>query len=145
MAVYCPTTLYRLGENPEANPRRGSSHLRDMPLRVRRALDELLITDGALTPKRYKTLIIFQGEMIDEPILKKMDAFLRRGGRIIRAGDTPITNVEGKVWSGNSKLTHIAGIGAKGRSWRKGFESGHRCLQTSGWVCGRNLDMWTLS
>jgi hypothetical protein len=79
----------------------------------------LLIADGALTSKRYKTLVVFQGDIIDEPILKEFDAFLRHGGRIIQAGDAPLKNVEGKVWSGNSKLIHIAAFGAKDRSWRK--------------------------
>ena len=116
IALYCPTTLYRLGEN--LKPTLGAAALlRDIC--EFDVLDELLITDGALTPKRYKTLIIFQGDMIDEPILKKMDAFLHRGGRIIKTGDTPITNVEGKVWSGNPRLTHIAALGEKDRSWRK--------------------------
>ncbi len=116
IALYCPTTLYRLGDN--LHPTISSAQLlRD--LCEFDVLDELLIADGALTPKRYKTLVIFQGDIIDEPILKKFDAFLRHGGRIIQAGEAPAKDVEGKVWSGNSKLTHVAAIGAKDRSWRK--------------------------
>lgn len=116
IALYCPTTLYRLGA--DLRPTIGSAaQLRD--LCEFDVLDELLITDGALTSKRYKTLIVFQGDIIDEPILKKMQAFLRSGGRIIEAGDAPLKDVEGKSWAGNSKVTHIAAPGAKGRSWRK--------------------------
>ena len=50
-------------------------------------LDELLIADGALTPRRYKALLIFQADIVDQPILDKIDALPacrregHRGGR----------------------------------------------------------------
>ena len=83
IAVYCPTTLYRLGVN--LHPTIVASYpLRD--LCEYNVLDELLIADGALTAKRYKALVIFQGEMIDQPILDKLDKFHRAGGKIIVPG-----------------------------------------------------------
>jgi len=120
IALYCPTTLYRLGGNLQPTIGAATS-LRD--LCEFDVLDELLITDGALTPKRYKTLIIFQGDIIDEPILGKMDAFLRSGGKIIQTGDAPIRDVEGKVWRGNARVTHIAPLGSKDPSWRRQLAS----------------------
>lgn len=137
IALYCPTTLYRLGGN--LHPTISSATLlRD--LCEFDVLDELLIADGALTPKRYKTLIMFQGDIIDEPILKKMDAFLRGGGKIIQTGDAPIKDVEGKLWPGNTRVTHIAALGAKKPSWRKEL-----ALQIAG---GKGVDghvdgLWT--
>lgn len=113
IAVYCPTTLYRLGANLQPTIE-SCIPLRD--LCEFDVLDELLIADGALTTKRYKTLIIFQAEIVDQPILDKMDLFRRAGGKIILVGDIGVKNVEGKAWKSATKLTRVAPL-RKDRAW----------------------------
>ena len=110
IALYCPTTLYRLGAS--LHPTIVASYpLRD--LCDYDVLDELLIADGALAITRYKTLVLFQAEIIDQPILNKIDAFRRAGGRIIAAGRTPIKNVEGEPWAGAAEITRVAPLTKK--------------------------------
>jgi hypothetical protein len=107
VAVYCPTTLYRLGVN--LYPTIVSSiQLRD--LADFDVLDELLIADGALTTDRYKSIVIFQSDIIDQPILNKLAAFAAAGGKIYKVGERPIKNVEGEVWTKNS-LVLLSGEG----------------------------------
>lgn len=115
IAVYCPTTLYRLGVNLQPTIE-ASYPLRD--LCDYDVLDELLIADGALTTNRYKAFILFQAEIIDQSILEKIDAFRRAGGKVIAVGDAPINNVEGRPWSGAAQLTRVAPL-AKNRKWVK--------------------------
>ena len=136
VAVLCPTTLYRLGGSLEPTIQAGYS-LRD--LCDFDVLDELLIADGALTPRRYKALILFQADIVDQPILDKLDAFARAGGRIITVGDSPIRNVEGKLWPRASKLTHVAPL-AKDSTWLKDLAS-----QLAGYkgVDGQIDGLWT--
>src|SRR5262245_47659547 len=78
VAVYCPTTLYRLGG--DLKPTIQAAHsLRD--LCEFDVLDEVLIEDGALTTKRYKGLLVFQADVVEKEILVRFDKFLRAGGR----------------------------------------------------------------
>jgi hypothetical protein len=65
---------------------------------------------------RYKALLMFQCEIIDEPILKKLEAYLRAGGRIIQIGNGPIASVEGKPWLETRKLSRVAGL-SPDRRW----------------------------
>ncbi len=115
IAVYCPTTLYRLGVN--LHPTIVASYpLRD--LCDYDVLDELLIADGALTPKRYKALVLFQSEIIDQPILDKINAFRRAGGKVITTGNAVIKNVEGEPWANATKLIRISPL-TKPEAWPK--------------------------
>jgi hypothetical protein len=114
VAVYCPTTLYRLGADLSPTISAGQT-LRD--LCEFDVLDEALIADSALSPKRYKYLLAFQGEIVDQPILDKFELFLRHGGKIILLGDFSIKNVEGQPWMEKRVLR---GPGpAQSRQWRK--------------------------
>ncbi len=115
IAVYFPTTLYRLGVNLQPTIEAGYP-LRD--LCDYDVLDELLISDGALTPKRYKALVMFQADIIDQPILNKIDAFRRAGGKVIIVGNAHIKNVEGQLWGGASKIIRIAPL-TKQQNWLK--------------------------
>lgn len=115
VAVYCPTTLYRLGGSLQPTIA-ACVPLRD--LCEFDVLDELLISDGALKTRHYKALILFQGETIDQPILKKIEAFRRAGGKVIAVGDAPIKNVEGQPWTGAMQITRVAPLGTKGK-WLK--------------------------
>jgi hypothetical protein len=115
VAVLCPTTLYRLGEDLRPTVLAGYP-LRD--LCEFDVLDELLIADGALTPKRYRVLLLFQSQIIDQPILDKIDAFRRAGGKVILVGDTPIQNVEGRLWRNAARVPHVPELG-KNRDWLK--------------------------
>ncbi len=112
IAVYCPTTLYRLGGSLQPTIA-ACVPLRD--LCEFDVLDELLIGDGALKTRRYKALILFQGEIIDQPILKKIEAFRRAGGKVIAVGNAPINNAEGQPWPGTTQITRVAPLGTKGK------------------------------
>lgn len=95
LAFLCPTTNYRLGA--DLGPTLRASY----PLRELTdfdVLDELLIQDGALD-KRYKTLLITQGDFIDQPILDKIERWTREGGTLVICSAKPIRNVEGNDWA----------------------------------------------
>lgn len=136
VAVYCPTTLYRLGGGLQPTLAAGSA-LRD--LCEYDVLDELLIADGALNPRRYRALLIFQGDIIDQPILDKMERFAREGGKVIVVGDAPVKNVAGKTWLGSSKLTRVPAV-AKDREWLRQL-----AIQLAGYrgVDGKLDGLWT--
>jgi hypothetical protein len=104
VAVYCPTTLYRLGANLGYTIQ-ASNEMRDIC--EYDVLDEALITDGALTPQRYKALVIYQAEVVDSPVLGKFADFKRAGGRLIVVGSTSIKDVAGKKWDGSAKIERI--------------------------------------
>jgi hypothetical protein len=104
VAVYCPTTLYRLNANLGFTIQ-ASNEMRD--LCEYDVLDEALILDGALTPQRYKAFVIYQADIVDEPVLAKFADFQRGGGRIVVVGSTPIKSVAGKAWDGSSKIERV--------------------------------------
>ena len=113
VAVYCPTTLYRLGGDLWFTVQ-ASNEMRD--LCEYDVLDETLILDDALTPHDYKVLVVYLAQFVDDPVLTKFDAYLRTGGRIVVVGTTPIKNIEGTTWSGESKVERIAKA-SKGKMW----------------------------
>jgi hypothetical protein len=94
VALYCPTTFHRLGGDASPTVMAGD-RLRD--LCEYDVLDELLILDGALVPQRYKALVVVQADVVDQPVLDKIEAFTRAGGRVITLGKLPFRNVEGKA------------------------------------------------
>lgn len=110
IALFCPTTFYRLGGDLTPTVR-AADKLRD--LCDFDVLDELLITDGALTPARYKVLLITQADIVDRPILDKLDAYIKNGGTILLLGQVPIQDVEGRPWPTAAKLRHLAPIPSK--------------------------------
>src|SRR5438093_4464370 len=136
VAVLCPTTLYRLGGSLEPTIQ-AAYPLRD--LCDFDVLDELLINDGALTTKRYKALILFQAEIVEQAILEKIEAFQRGGGKVIAAGAAPIRNVQGKIWPAASRLVRVAPPG-KNLDWLK--ELSVRIAGLKG-VDGRLDGLWT--
>jgi hypothetical protein len=107
IAVYCPTTLYRLGASLQPTIA-AAVPLRD--LCDFDVLDELLIADGALTAGRWKTLLIFQADIVDRPILDQFDIFQRAGGKIMVIGGGPIKDVEDRPWAGLASATSIPAI-----------------------------------
>jgi hypothetical protein len=66
-----------------------------------------LILDGALTPKRYKALVVYQAEIVDDPVLEKLQVFQRAGGRLIVVGSTPIKNLAGESWESKLKFKRV--------------------------------------
>ena len=147
IAVYCPTTLYRLGGNLEPTIQAGYP-LRD--LCDFDVLDEALIADGALTTNRYKTLLLFQAGVVDQPILDQFTGYLGAGGKVIVVGDGPIQNVEGKPWPAAAQVQRVAPLG-KNRAWlkelapqiagRKGVDG-----QLDGlWTCRRGSQVFLLN
>jgi hypothetical protein len=139
IAEYCPTTLYRLGD-PLVASITAAPKLRD--LCDFDVLDELLIGDGALKVPRYRALVLFQGSIIDRPILDKFDAFQKHGGKIITVGPIPIADVEGRPWKPRVPVIRVSPF-EKNSPWRtelagvlagmKGFEG-----QLDGlWTCHR--------
>ncbi|HZM05984.1 MAG TPA: beta-galactosidase [Candidatus Saccharimonadales bacterium] len=104
IAIYCPTTLYRLGGNLQPTITAAAS-LRD--LCDFDVLDELLIADGALIVPRYRTLVLCQDAIIDSPILDKLEQFQRNGGKIISIGRRALEDVQGHPWSGALPITEV--------------------------------------
>ena len=95
VAVFCPTTLYRLGG--DLSPTIKWSHqLRD--LTDYDVLDELLIADGALKFDKYKILVLLQSDYIDQPILDRIETFLHAGGTVLINGSDAPENLDGKPW-----------------------------------------------
>jgi hypothetical protein len=115
VAVYCPTTLYRLGGDLQPTIAAGYP-LRD--LCEYDVLDELLITDGALSNERYRALLIFQGDIVEQAILDKIDRFQRAGGKVIVIGEGAIRNVEGRPWRGAARCSRVAPV-AQDQQWLK--------------------------
>jgi hypothetical protein len=125
IALYCPTTLYRLGG--DLQPTIKTAYLlRD--LCEFDVLDEALITDGALTKSRYKVLLILQPDIVDQPILDKFNAFLQSGGKVVVADATgalpsagevaSICNIEARLWKPSRPVQHIASLD-KTQTWLK--------------------------
>lgn len=114
VALYCPTTLYRLGADLKPTISPGAA-LRD--LCEFDVLDELLIADGALKVPHYKALILFQGSIIDRPILDKFDRFQKAGGKIMTVGNLDIHDVEGRPWKPRVPVTQVSAHGKDGK-WR---------------------------
>lgn len=113
VAVYCPTTLWRLGADVWPTIRACNS-LRD--LCEFDVLDELLISDGALAAAKYKTLVIFQADIVEQEILEKIDAYLKAGGKVVFVGSSPVVNLDGKEWSPAGEVKHVVAVG-KDKAW----------------------------
>lgn len=91
IALMCPTTLYRLGG--DLGPTiQGGGELRDLV--EYDVLDELLITDGALTDK-YKVLIVLQPDFVEDRALERIDDWKRAGGTLVLVGHKPMKNLAG--------------------------------------------------
>jgi hypothetical protein len=136
IALYCPTTLYRLGGDlqPTINAAQSLRDLCDYDV-----LDELLIADGALAASRYKVLLMCQGEFIDRPILDKIDSFQRAGGRVLSVGKLAVQDVAGCPWSGALPVTEVSALG-KDSPWRS--ELAEKLAELKG-VDGKLDGLWT--
>jgi hypothetical protein len=136
VAVFCPTTLYRLGGNLWFTVQ-ASNEMRDAC--EYDVLDELLILDGALLAARYKVLVIYQAEFVDRPVLEKIEAFQHSGGRIIVVGTTPIQDVERRKWDGDSKIERV-GLPPHQKNWLQQLTAS---LQRLKGVDGKLDGVWT--
>jgi hypothetical protein len=136
VAVYCPTTLYRLGANLGYTIQ-ASNEMRDIC--EYDVLDEALIMDGALTPQRYKALVIYQADVVDNPVLEKFADFKRAGGRLIVVGNTPIKDVAGNKWVGSAGIERIDPPNGA-RKWRLALAASLKGLKG---VDGRLDGVWT--
>lgn len=106
LAIYFPTTLYRLGGDAGATVKAGSL-MRDIT--DFDVLDELLIQDGALNG-RYRTLLMFQGDCVEQAILDKIEAWVKRGGTLVVCGGKPVLNVDGEAWAVASTAGRVVGF-----------------------------------
>lgn len=116
VAIYCPTTLYRLGGDLQPTIQ-ASRRLRDVcDFDV---LDEVLIDDGALTTSRYKVLVVVQGDIVDQPVLDRFQDYLAAGGRVVVVGDTAIKNVQGDAWKAGDRVERISAdwSAVKDKTW----------------------------
>jgi hypothetical protein len=136
VAVYCPTTLYRLGANLGYTIQ-ASNEMRDVC--DYDVLDEALIMDGALTPQRYKALVIYQAEVVDSPVLEKFADFKRAGGRLIVVGSTSIQDLAGNNWADSAKVERIDPPNGA-RKWRPALAAS---LQGLKGVDGKLDGVWT--
>ena len=105
IAVFCPTTLWRLGG--DLRPTIASvMKLRDFA--DFDVLDELLINDGALMqvrertdrgPRyRYQILVMFQREDVESATLQHIRDWAQAGGWVVVIGEGPLRDVDGKPW-----------------------------------------------
>jgi hypothetical protein len=136
VALFCPTTLYRLGGNLQPTIQ-AAYPLRDFC--EFDVLDELLIHDDALTTKRYKTLLMVQAEVVDQPILDKLESFQKSGGQIILIGDVSLRNVEGAPWPLAAKLLRVPAVN-KDLKWLSALE---KPLANHRGVDARHDGLWT--
>jgi len=147
IAVYCPTTLYRLGGNLQPTIAAGYP-LRD--LCEYDVLDELLIADGALNTKRYRAFVILQADIVKQAILDKIDAFRRAGGKVIAVSDGPIKSVDGRSWPGAARVTRVAPLKG-GQDWLREMSlqlAGYKGLdgQLDGvWTCRRGNQVFAFN
>lgn len=95
VALLCPTTLYRLGGDLGPSIR-AADRLRDIT--DYDVLDEMLVTDGALDQGRYHKLVMLQGDFVEQPVLDRIEKWVRGGGVLLIAGGKPVRNVEGDIW-----------------------------------------------
>jgi hypothetical protein len=147
VALFCPTTLHRLGGNLTPTIQAGYP-LRDFCEYA--VLDELLIADGILTPTRYKTLLIAQADYVEQPILDKLEAFLRAGGKIVLLGDTPVRDLAGADWPPAAQLPRTAPVSAE-LKWisdlekhllgQRGVDGAHDGL----WTCRRGEQVFVFN
>lgn len=147
VAVFCPTTLHRLGGDLSPTIRAGYS-LRDFC--EYDILDEQLIHDGILKPDRYKALLIFQADYVEQRILDAMETHLKAGGKIILIGQTPVGNVEGKDWPPAGELPRTAPVNSD-LKWLsdlqtplanlKGVDAAHDGL----WTCRRGKEIFVFN
>jgi hypothetical protein len=107
VALFCPTTFHRLGGDAGPTVMAGD-RLRD--LCEYDVLDELLILDDALANQRYKALVVVQADVVDQPVLDKIEAFTRAGGRVITLGRLPFRNVEGQASPVGNAAKQITGL-----------------------------------
>jgi hypothetical protein len=106
IAVLCPTTLYRLGGDL-GHTIRGGAKLRD--LADYDVLDELLVTDGALSSK-YKVLFLFQPDFMEDAVIEKIAAWQNAGGTLILHGDRPVTNIAGEARLSDAATVRVANL-----------------------------------
>jgi hypothetical protein len=71
-------------------------------------LDELLISDGALTTAKYKTLIVIQPDFVEDAVLDKIDAWVKAGGRLILRGDKSLKNIAGEPRLTDAPVVRVA-------------------------------------
>src|SRR5207302_9941470 len=95
IAVYCPTTLYPLGADLKTTID-SSRQLRD--LCDFDVLDELLIDDGALNEK-YKMLVMFQADIVEQKILDKITNWMQQGRTLVLLGKPDNKHIEGDTMS----------------------------------------------
>src|SRR5207253_8691547 len=84
-------------------------------------------------------MVIFQAEVVGDPVLEKFDAFQRAGGRVMVVGTTPIKNIAGKTWSGAAKAERV-GQTADPHKWRQELADKLQNLQG---VDGKLDGVWT--
>ncbi|MEO6434961.1 MAG: alpha-amylase family protein [Tepidisphaeraceae bacterium] len=112
IAALCPTTLYRLAGDVKRTISAGAQ-LRD--LAEYDVLDELLIADGALTNEKYKALIVFQPDFVEDAVLDKIEAWVKAGGTVILGGNRPMKNVAGERRLTEGKIVKLSPM--KNEKW----------------------------
>ncbi len=98
--------MYRLGADlrPTIDSSRSLRDLCDFDV-----LDEALILDGALDAKSYKVLLVFQADIVDQPVLDKFTDYQASGGQIILVNNNMvIRNVEDRNWHHSQNVKLVA-------------------------------------
>jgi hypothetical protein len=94
VAVYCPTTWYRM--NGDLWPMiRAADSLRDIT--DFEVADEVLIRDDYLSKAKIRVLIWLRGPVVERPVLEKIIQWVESGGILVSAEVTTPTDVEGRT------------------------------------------------
>jgi hypothetical protein len=72
-----------------------------------------------LRARRYKALILFQGDVIEEKILDAFQKFNRAGGKVIYVGNVAMKNVEGVERRPKGERNFQTVALGKDRTWLK--------------------------
>ncbi|MBM3501386.1 MAG: glycosyl hydrolase family protein, partial [Armatimonadetes bacterium] len=102
VALFFPTTDYRLHWNTAYPPRLAALGARLRDVMDFDIVDELLISDGAL--KRYRVLIWLEGTFIEAETLARLQQWVEGGGVILKLGADPPQTVEGDLAPGRALL-----------------------------------------
>jgi hypothetical protein len=107
VALFFPTTDYRLHWNTAYPPR-----LRALGTKLRDVMDydivdERLINDGAL--KRYRVLLWLEGTFIEADTLARLREWVQNGGVLLKLGAEPPQTVEGDTAIGRALLALVDG------------------------------------
>jgi hypothetical protein len=102
VALFFPTTDYRLHWNTAYPPRLAALGARLRDVMDYDILDEMLIADGAL--RDYRVLLWLEGTFVEADTLARLQEWVESGGVLLKLGADPPQTVEGDLAPGRELL-----------------------------------------